>query len=77
LLKIREKTLMYSFHVIVIPGKKNYRADTLSRIPNTNAEYVMTSVNEIETALEAALDQVEIDTSSINHRASRKLLITT
>jgi len=61
---------MYSFHVIAIPDKKNHGADALSRIPNTDAEYVTTSVNEIETALEAVIDQV--DTSYIIHRSIKK-----
>ena len=33
LLKIKEKTLMYRFNIISIPGNDNFGADALSRIP--------------------------------------------
>jgi len=52
LLDIREKTLMYRFRVIAIPGKKNIGANTMSRIPLLQAPK---TTNEIETAISASI----------------------
>ena len=56
ILKMREKTLMFKFRVVSIPGKSNCGPDAVSRIPILNTDTTsVSSINDIETALEASI----------------------
>ena len=57
LLKIREKTLMYRFKVIAIPGNQNHGADAISRIPLPSPAAVssISSTIDVEAALAASI----------------------
>lgn len=64
LLKIREKTLMYKFHVIAIPGNKNHGADALSRLQRSETE--IENPDDIKAAIIAAVSQTDQSDSNIN-----------
>lgn len=78
LLKIREKTLMYKFKVIAIPGKNNHGADAVSCIPvpSTKTPPVLPH-SDIDTALIASVElqwsncKTTITVQEILHEALR------
>lgn len=81
LLNIKEKTLMYRFRIISIPGNDNYGADVMSRIPTPSTISSIMDTADIKPSLTAASHhQYEYDndlpiklarikrTSSTNHQ---------
>ena len=75
LLDIREKTLMYQFHVIHIPGIKNVGANFMSRIPLLPST---TTSDNIEAAISASIqlrfnENNTCSLKDISHKASEDL----
>lgn len=73
LLKIKEKSLMYRFNIISIPGRENCGADAMSRIPTSQTANA--KVMHIEESITAAT-QIQFDyennTQTVNIDRIRK-----
>ena len=56
LLKIREKTLMYSFRVVSIPGIRDGGADTMSRLPFITSDNPVDKYQNIEPTITGSIN---------------------
>lgn len=74
LLRIKEKTLSFTFKVVYVPGAKNRGADAISRSPVSDGVYSMLiddiedRVNDVPLSVIANLNTTEDDTPQITER---------